>query len=69
MQEFVVVLGIGLLHGLGLHQFVEIGAEALLRILPDFLLNLFARRVNLLRGVLRNHLARLAADFRTNDRV
>ena len=30
LQEVVVVLGIGLLHGLGLHQLVETGAERLL---------------------------------------
>ena len=39
LQEVVVVLGVRLLHGLGLHQLVEIGAQALLRAVADLVLD------------------------------
>ena len=48
LQEVVVVLGVRLLHRLRLHQLVEIGGEALLRIVADLLLDRLARRIDLL---------------------
>ena len=66
LQEVVVVLGVGLLHGLGLHQFVETGAERLLPGIVNLVLDRLARGVNLLGGVLRNDLTGLAADLGTD---
>ena len=40
LQEVVVVFGIRLFHGLGLDQAVEMGTQALLRIISNFFLNL-----------------------------
>ncbi len=69
LQRVVVVLRIGLLHRFGLDQLVEVRAQTPADILPDFFLDDFARRIHLLRGVLRDDLTRLAADFRADDRV
>src|SRR5664280_3687514 len=63
------VFGVWLFHGLGLYQFVEMGAQTRLRINSNFVLNRLARGVNLLGCVLRNDFTRLAADFGTHDRL
>ena len=66
MQEIV---GVRLFRRLGLHQLVEIGAQALPRGVMNLRLYLVARGINLLGGIFGNNFSRLAADFGANDRL
>ena len=55
--------------GTGLHQLVEIGAQALPRGVVNLLLCLVARGIDLLDGAFGNNFTRLAADFGPNNRL
>jgi len=54
---------------IGLHQLVEIGAQALPRGVVNLLLYLVARGIDLFGRVFGNDFARHAADFGVNDRL
>ena len=69
LKEVVIVLGVRLLHCFRLNQTVEVACQALLCFLPDLFLDLFARSVDLLRRVLRNHFTRAASDFGVHNRI
>ena len=64
LEKIVIVLRIRLLHGLGLHQLVEVCGQASLRRVANLFLDLLARRIDRLGGILRNDLPRLTAHFR-----